>query len=100
MKFYLLEGHHLVSFDQIPAALIEAHHQFLQTGYDDGHFLFSGPQLPAHGGFLVARVESRQQLDALLAEEPFVREGVMEFSAITEFEAAQCQPFLNEWFGK
>lgn len=34
MKFYLLESHHLASFDQIPAALIDVHHRFLQAGYD------------------------------------------------------------------
>lgn len=98
MKFFILEGQHLVPFDQL-TDLVPKHHEFLQKGYDDGHFLFSGPQVPAHGGFLVARAESLEALNALLAEEPFVKAGKMRFSRITEFEAAQFQPVLAEWFG-
>jgi uncharacterized protein YciI len=67
-------------------------------GYERGFFLFSGPQIPAHGGFLVARAESREALGALLAKEPFVEAGKMRFSRITEFHPAQFQPLLKHWF--
>lgn len=98
MKHFILEGQHLVPFDEL-ADLVPKHHEFLQKGYDDGHFLFSGPQIPAHGGFLVARAESLEALHALLAEEPFVKAGKMRFSRITAFEPAQSQSFLTDWFG-
>lgn len=98
MKHFLLEGEHLVPFAEL-ADLVPAHHAFLQDGYDKGLFLFSGPQVPAHGGFLVARAESRAALDAALAEEPFVRAGKMRFSRITEFDPVQHQPVLKDWFG-
>ena len=98
MKHYLLEGMHLVPFDQIPSSLIDDHHKYLQLGYDRGNFLFSGPQIPPHGGFLVARAESREALDELLAEEPFVKKKVMELTRITEFNPAQNQSFLEDWF--
>jgi uncharacterized protein YciI len=97
MKYFLLEGEHLAPFDEF-RHLEPAHHAFLQKGYDDGFFLFSGPQIPAHGGFLVARASSRQALDALLAEEPFVKAGKMRFSRVTEFHPAQFQPLLKDWF--
>jgi len=97
MKFFILQGQHLVPFDQL-TDLLPKHHQFLQKGYDEGHFLFSGPQIPAHGGFLVARAESLEALQILLAEEPFVKAGKMRFSRITEFHPAQSQPFLADWF--
>ena len=100
MKYYLLEGKHLVPFDRIPESLIASHHEFLQRGYDHGNFLFSGPQIPPHGGFLAARADSREALDKLLAEEPFVKEQVMEFTRVTEFDVAQCQDFMKSWFGK
>ncbi len=99
MKYFLLEGHHLVPFAEMDH-LVEEHHAFLQRGYDEGHFLFSGPQIPAHGGFLVAHAQSREDLDKLLAGEPFIREGKMRFSRVTEFDPAQCQGFLKNWFGK
>jgi uncharacterized protein YciI len=97
MKHFLLEGEHLAPFDEL-RHLEPAHHAFLQKGYDDGFFLFSGPQIPAHGGFLVARAASREALDALLAEEPFVKANKMRFSRVTEFHPAQCHPALKGWF--
>lgn len=98
MKFFLLEGEHLAPFDEF-RHLEPAHHAFLQKGYDEGLFLFSGPQIPPHGGFLVARAPSRETLDAVLAEEPFIKAGKMRFSRITEFHPAQFQPALKGWFG-
>jgi hypothetical protein len=47
---------------------------------------------------LIARASSRQALDALLAEEPFVEAGKMRFSRVAEFHAAQFQPLLKDWF--
>ncbi|HZQ48366.1 MAG TPA: YciI family protein [Verrucomicrobiae bacterium] len=99
MKHFLLEGKHLVPFEEL-GDLVPKHHAFLQKGYEAGHFLFSGPQIPPHGGFLVARAESLEALNELLAEEPFVKAGKMRFSRITEFSAAQSQPHLRDWFGK
>jgi uncharacterized protein YciI len=98
MKHFLLEGEHLVPFSEIPAELIDKHHEFLQNGYDSGIFLFSGPHIPPHGGFLVARSESLEQLKAFLAEEPFVKAKTMRFSRITEFDPVQHQGFLKDWF--
>jgi uncharacterized protein YciI len=99
MKHFLLEGEHLVPFAEL-GHLVDEHHAFLQRGYDEGFFLLSGPQIPAHGGFLVARAESREALDELLAGEPFVKEGKMRFSRVTEFDPAQYQGFLKDWFAK
>lgn len=92
-----MEGEHLAPFEEF-RHLQPAHHAFLQKGYDDGFFLFSGPQIPHHGGFLVARAASREDLDALLADEPFVKAKKMRFSQITEFHPAQCHPLLKGWF--
>ena len=97
MRHFLLEGEHLAPFEEF-RHLEPAHHAFLQKGYDDGFFLFSGPQIPAHGGFLVARAQSREELDALLAEEPFVKAKKMRFSRVTEFAPLLFQPVLKDWF--
>jgi uncharacterized protein YciI len=97
MKYFLLEGEHLLPWAQI-AHLEAEHHRFLQEGYDSGAFLVSGPQVPPHGGFLLARAESLEALQELLAEEPFVKAKAMRFSRITEFNPVQHQPFLKDWF--
>ncbi len=97
MKHFVLEGEYLVPFEEL-SELVPRHRAFLQRGYDAGHFLCSGPQIPAHGGFLVARAESLAQLEAILAEEPFTKAKKMRFSRITEFNPVQHQPMLKDWF--
>src|SRR5205823_1808955 len=49
-------------------------------------------------GFLVARAQSREQLDEFLSEEPFIKGGFMRFVSVIEFDPVQHQPFLEEWF--
>lgn len=98
MKHFLLEGEHLVPFDQRDPGLIAAHRAFLQQGYDRGDFLFSGPTIPPQGGFLVARADSLARLQEMLAEEPYVKAKVMRFRKITEFDPVQHQPILKAWF--
>ena len=97
MRHFLLEGEHLVPFEERAPELIAAHRAFLQKGYDDGHFLISGPTIPPKGGFLLARAESLDALQAMLAEEPYTKANVMRFSRITEFNPVQHQPVLKEW---
>lgn len=99
MKFFFLEGEHLVPFEQRDPNIIAAHRQFLQRGYDEGRFLLSGPSVPPTGGVLVARAESVEQLKLFLADEPFCKANLMRFSKIIEFEPVQHQPFLKDWFG-
>jgi uncharacterized protein YciI len=100
MKHFLLEGQHLVPFEQRAPDLIAAHRRFLQEGYEKGHFLLSGPSIPPTGGVLVARAESIEELNEFLADEPFCKAKVMRFSRITEFDPVQHQPVLKAWFGK
>jgi uncharacterized protein YciI len=100
MKHFLLEGEHLVPFEQRDPSLIAAHRQFLQRGYDQGRFLLSGPHIPPTGGVLLARAQSRQELDEFLADEPFCKANVMRFCKVVEFEPVQHQPILKDWFAK
>lgn len=97
MKHFILEGEHLAPFETF-VHLQPLHHAFLQSGYDQGHFLFSGPQIPPHGGFLAARGESWEELEALLAEEPFVKAGKMHFKRVLQYDPVQHQPLLKPWF--
>jgi len=100
MRYFLLEGQHIVPFEQRAPELIAAHRQFLQDGYDEGWFLLSGPSIPPKGGILIARAESLEELNTFLADEPYGKANVMRFSKITEFDPVQHQPALKEWFSK
>ena len=99
MKHFLLEGEYLVPFEEF-SDLVPTHRAFLQKGYDAGHFLCSGPQVPARGGFLLARAESLEKLQEILADEPFAKAKKMRFCRITEFNPVQHQPILKDWFAK
>ncbi len=99
MKYFFLEGEHLVPFEQRDPVMIAAHRQFLQRGYDEGRFLLSGPSVPPTGGVLIARAESLEELKHLLADEPFCKANLMRFSKIIEFKPVQHRPILKEWFG-
>ena len=100
MKYFLLEGEHIVPFEKRAPELIAAHRQFLQQGYEAGRFLLSGPSIPPKGGILIARAQTLEELKQFLANEPYCKAKVMRFSKITEFNPVQHQPILNDWFGK
>ena len=100
MKHFILEGEHLVPFEQRSPELIARHRAFLQEGYDRGHFLLSGPHIPPTGGILIARAKSLDDLKELLKDEPFTKANVMRFKSIIEFNPVQHQPFLRGWFGE
>ena len=99
MKHFILEGEYLVPFEDM-ADLVPTHRAFLQRGYDAGHFLCSRPQIPARGGFLVARAESLEKLHEILEEEPLTKNNKMRFSKITEFNPVQRQSVLEDWFAE
>lgn len=65
--------------------LRSAHLAFLETQYEKGYFIASGPRKPRTGGVILATAPSREQLDAILAQDPFHRERVAHYSVI-EFE--------------
>ena len=69
-------------------ASMGAHVAFLKRHYAAGRFLISGRKVPRDGGIILALAESRQQLEAILKEDPFVSRGLADFRLI-EFRASQ-----------
>lgn len=65
-----------------------AHVAFLDAQYEKGHFIASGPRKPRTGGVILAQGMRREQLDAILAQDPFQREGVANYGVI-EFDATK-----------
>mgnify|MGYP001336632153 CR=1 FL=1 len=72
---------------------MEGHVQWLQRGFDDGVFLLSGTLQPQAGGALLAHGISREQLQARLDEDPFVREEVVS-AEIVEITPSRTDPRL------
>jgi uncharacterized protein YciI len=72
-----------------------AHVRFLKKYYASGHFLISGRKIPRDGGIIIAAAESRDEIDAIIREDPFHTHGLAEFRII-EFRASQRADVLRE----
>jgi len=75
--------------DEIDAALDE-HVRFLEHQYAAGVFVASGRRVPRTGGVIVASGCDRAALDAILAQDPFQREGLARYEVI-EFVASKMR---------
>ena len=74
--------------------LMPAHNDWIRRGFDDGVFLTVGALQPSAGGAVLAHGLSREALEALLAEDPFVAEGVVE-PEIFEISASRADARLD-----
>lgn len=69
-------------------AEMKAHVAFLKKYYDAGNFLISGRQIPRTGGIIIAVGESRERIETLMQEDPFVKHGLAD-ARVIEFRASQ-----------
>lgn len=94
---FIAELKYLAPITEIDAHLV-SHRSWLDTQYQAGHILFSGPQKPRTGGIVIAIMESKEKLEQLLAQDPFVQNKLAAYH-ITEFQAikasSQLQQFLE-----
>jgi len=54
-----------------------AHNEWIARGVNDGLFLVVGGLKPQGGGFILAHNADRPAIEARVAEDPFVREGIV-----------------------
>jgi uncharacterized protein YciI len=69
-------------------AHMRAHMRFLKTHYDAGTFLLSGRKIPRDGGIILATGPSREAIEAIARQDPFVTNGLADVRVI-EFRASQ-----------
>jgi uncharacterized protein YciI len=69
-------------------ALMAAHVAFLKKYYASGHFLVSGRKIPRDGGIILAVGRSREEIAAIIEEDPFHAHGLADFRII-QFRASQ-----------
>jgi len=79
-------------------AHMAAHVQFLKKYYAAGHFLVSGRKIPRDGGIIVAMAKSRQEVEAIIREDPFFARGLADFRII-QFRASQRADDLPKRLG-
>jgi len=75
-------------------ANMKAHVAFLNKYYAAGNFLVSGRKIPRDGGIIIAVGSSRDAIEALVREDPFVKRGLADFRVV-EFRASQRAEMLK-----
>ncbi len=63
---------------------LTAHREYLAKHYAVGDFIASGPQTPRIGGVIMMKADSREAVEAIIAEDPFHINGIADYQ-IVEF---------------
>ncbi len=93
---FLLISRYLKPLEEVERWAPE-HRAFLDRHYAAGRLLVSGPFVPRTGGVIVTMPMERKDVEALLAEDPFVREGVSEYD-IVEMQPTKRHEVLRDVF--
>jgi uncharacterized protein YciI len=84
---FIIELLYKADLTQIDAHM-KAHMAFLRKYYASGHFVMSGRKLPRDGGIIMAVGASREEIEAIAAEDPFCKRGLAD-SRVIEFRVSQ-----------
>ena len=98
MKYFVVESvmneNLPVSPQQMEEIYVPAHVAHLHEGIDAGMVLLGGPC--ETGGFLLLRAESREKVDAFLAEDPFRINNFNRF-VVKEFLPKDRADMVKDW---
>ena len=84
---FIIELSYKAPLEQVDAQM-KPHMAFLKKHYASGHFLVSGRKIPRDGGIILAVGKSREEIEAIAAQDPFCQKGVADFRVI-EFRVSQ-----------
>lgn len=76
--------------DELDASM-GRHVAWLKRHYRSGLFIASGRQTPRTGGIILARSGSRDAVDAAMADDPFVADGLATYTLV-EFKPSMTAP--------
>lgn len=72
-------------------AHLAAHRGFLETCYQKNQLIASGPQNPRTGGIFISQLKNRSEMDVLIAQDPFHKQGIASYQVI-EFDPVKSHP--------
>jgi uncharacterized protein YciI len=84
---FVIELEYIADLSEIDARMPE-HVAWLKKQYAAGRFLVSGRKVPRDGGIIIAVGDSRDQMERLMQEDPFITHGLAR-SRVIEFRASQ-----------
>jgi uncharacterized protein YciI len=83
---FVIELTYKVALAEIDRSMA-AHVDFLNKYYAAGNFLISGRKIPRDGGIILAVGRDREQIEAIVREDPFYERGLADFR-IVQFRAS------------
>lgn len=79
-------------------AIMGEHMTFLRKYYKSNTFIASGRKMPRTGGIILALAKSKDEVEAIVNEDPFVINKLATYT-ITEFRTSQVHPDLKKLLG-
>ena len=95
MKHFLVEITYTIPVEQL-GELVTEHRAYIKTGFDKGMILMSGPQSPRLGGIVIARSETKEEIELFFLSDPYALHKAAEYRFV-EFVPLMHQAFLTEW---
>jgi uncharacterized protein YciI len=95
---FIIELTYKVELSQIDANM-PSHMAYLKEHYAAGRFLASGRKIPRDGGVILALGESKEAVEAIVKQDPFVARGLADYRLI-EFRLGQRSERMAELLEK
>ena len=92
MHYYVLNLSYIRPIAEVEAVL-DAHSSYIESGYQRGAFLLSGRKDPWTGGVIFAQAASLDDLQSIIAEDPFLTAQVATYEII-EFRPTRASADL------
>ena len=87
---FLLLGRYLKPADEVEAHL-DAHRTWVRDHVEAGVFIAAGREIPLQGGLIVATGVTRDEVDAIIAKDPYFIQKVTEYD-VREYDVVLATP--------
>ena len=74
---------------------LQAHREYLAENYAAGRFIASGPQTPRVGGVIMMKSANREDVDVLIAQDPFHINGSADYQVVEFTPTMFCDDSLK-----
>lgn len=95
MKNFIVEGF-IQDAQRSTDEIMKEHMAYTSKAMDDGRILLSGLKPDMSGAVFVMKVQSEEELEAYLANEPFKLYGIQEYKYM-EFDVHYMNKSLEDW---
>ena len=74
---------------------LQAHRDYLAEHYAAGDFIASGPQNPRVGGVIMMRANNRDEVETIIAQDPFNINGIADYQIVEFTPTMFCEAELS-----